>query len=364
MRPRRLRPGSAGRVLEPIVIAQKCKRGERNVAEASRGVTRRTRVPVTPADVAAASRAIGNRLHRTPLLASATLGDAFGGRAYLKAELFQRTGSFKPRGMLAKLASLSAEEKARGVITVSAGNAAAALAYGASLERIDCLVVMWQGASAQKLAATRAYGAGIDLEAVEKAEAFERLEALRAQSDRVFVHPFDDPRVIAGHGSLGLETLEARPDAEVIVVPVGGGGLIAGVAAAVKTARPDVSVIGVEPEVSAAMDAALAAGRPVAVDADSIADGLNAPFAGENTLVVCRELVDELVLVSETEILAAFRFLYERAKLAVEPAGAVGVAALLAAKIPEIEGKTVVAVVSGGNVAPEIASAILRGNEG
>ncbi|MDQ3890961.1 MAG: pyridoxal-phosphate dependent enzyme [Actinomycetota bacterium] len=311
----------------------------------------------------AASAAITSRLHRTPVVSSATLGEASGARAHLKAELFQKTGSFKPRGMLAKLASLPTDERARGVVTVSAGNAAAALAYVAALEGVDSLVVMWQGASEQKIAATRAYGAIVDLEAGNPGEAFERAAELRERTGRAFVHPFDDPVLIAGHGSLGLEIVDDRPDVDAVVVPVGGGGLVAGVAAAVKEARPDVRVVGVEPERSAALHAALAAGAPVRIAPTSIADGLNAPFAGEHGLAICRQLLDEVVLVSDDEIRAGFRFLYERAKLAAEPAGAAAVAALLARKIAGIEGKTVVSVVSGGNVSARNASAILRGSE-
>jgi threonine dehydratase len=319
---------------------------------------------VTPDDVLRASRAIGNRLHRTPLLSSATLGEATGARVFLKAELFQRTGSFKPRGMLARLAALTPEERAAGVITFSAGNAAAALAYGAALEGIDCLVVMASVVSPLKVEATRAYGAAVDLEATSLEEAFARVTELGEASGRTFVHPFDDDHVIAGHGSLGLEIVEDRPEVDVVVVPVGGGGLISGVAVAVKGARPDARIVAVEPETSAALHEALAAGAPVAIAPTSVADGLNAPFAGDRCLAVCRELVDESVLVSEAEIREGFRFLYARAKLAAEPAGAAGAAALLAERIPEIEGRTVVVVVSGGNVAAQTAAGILGGDEG
>jgi len=320
--------------------------------------------PVTPDDVVRASAMLGNRLHRTPLLSSATLSRLTGARVFLKAELFQRTGSFKPRGMLARIAVLSPEERRRGVITISAGNAAAAVAYGAALEGLDCLVVMARGASAQKVEATRGYGAHVDLEAETPDEAFARVEELREASGRAFVHPFDDDIVIAGQGSLGLEVVEDRPDVEAIVVPVGGGGLIAGVAVAVRGARPDARVVAVEPEGSAALRDALQAGEPVRIVPRSIADGLNAPFAGERCLAVCRELVTDSVTVSEDEICEAFRFLYARAKLAAEPAGAAGVAALLAGRVPDLEGKTVVVVVSGGNVAADTASAILAGDEG
>ena len=320
--------------------------------------------PVTPDDVLRASRAVGNRLHRTPIFSSATLSGTTGAHAFLKAELFQRTGSFKPRGLLARLAALGPEERRRGVVSVSAGNAAAALAYGAALEGIDCLVCMWSGASPLKVDATRAYGATVDLEASSPADAFARAEEVAERDGRTFVHPFDDDDVIAGHGSLGLELVEDRPDVDVVVVPVGGGGLISGVAVAVKGARPDVRIVAVEPEGSAALHEALSAGRPVPVVPQSVADGLNAPFAGERCVAVCRTLVDDSITVSEREIRDGFRFLYARAKLAAEPAAAAGVGALLAGKVPDVTGKTVVAVVSGGNVSAETAAGILASDEG
>jgi threonine dehydratase len=318
-----------------------------------------TELPVAYDDVLAARDTIGSRLHRTPTFGSATLSALVGAPTAFKAELFQRTGSFKPRGMLNVLAHLTDEEKARGVITISAGNAAQSLAYCSALEGIDCLVVMWQGASPAKIAATRGYGAGVDLEAASPVEAFERLELLREETGRSFVHSFDDAHLIAGHGTLALELLEDVPDLGTVVVPVGGGGLISGIAIALRGARPDVRIVGIEPEISQAMHVALEAGEPVPVEPKSVADGLNAPFAGENTLAIVRELVDELVLVSEEQIRAAFRFLYERAKLACEPAGAVSTAALLAGKIETDAGGTTVAVVSGGNVATQTAVAIL-----
>jgi threonine dehydratase len=298
-------------------------------------------------------------LLRTPLLRSTTLGEAFGGTAFLKAELFQKTGSFKPRGILAKLATLSPEEKERGVITVSAGNAAAAVAYGCSLEGIDCLVVMWEGTSEVKAAAARNYGAAVDREAPGPGEAFARLDELRVSTGRCFVHPFDDPVVIEGHASLSREILEDAPKTDVIVVGVGGGGLVSGVA----VGAPSVRVVGVEPEGSTAFREGLAAGHPVLVQPDSIADALNAPIVGEHCLAACQEHGVESVLVAEDDIRTGFRFLYERAKLAAEPGASAAVGALLAGKVPDIEGKTVAAVVSGGNVAPKTAAAILSGNE-
>jgi threonine dehydratase len=299
-------------------------------------------------DVRAAAERIRGRVHRTPTFTSRTLGP----RVWLKAELFQKTGSFKPRGVLNKLATLGPEEKARGVIGISAGNHAQALAWGAASEGIDCLVVMWRGASEAKIAAARGYGAAVDLEADGPAAAFGRLDELIAETGRTLVHPFDDPLVIAGQGTVALELLEDAPEVETIVVPVGGGGLVAGIAAA----APGRRVVAVEPEGSTAMHAALAAGEPVPVVPESVADGLSAPFAGTNALAVLRAHGVESVLVSEREIEEAFRFLYARAKLACEPAAAVGVAALLAGKI---EPGPVAAIVSGGNVGPEIASAIL-----
>ncbi|HYZ19079.1 MAG TPA: threonine/serine dehydratase [Gaiellaceae bacterium] len=302
-------------------------------------------------DVVRAREAIAGRLHRTPVFSSATLGE----RVFLKAELFQRTGSFKPRGVLTKLASLSDNERGRGVIGISAGNHAQALAYCSALEGVDCLVVMWDGASPQKIEATRGYRAAVDLEADGPAGAFERLAELLDETGRTLVHPFDDPLVIAGQGTVGLEILEDVPDAEVIVVPCGGGGLVSGIAVAAEGRR----VVAVEPELSPALNHGLEAGHSVPVEPTSLADGLSAPFAGERAVALCARLGVESVLVSEDEIVEGMAFTYGRAKLACEPAGAVAVGALLAGKVPVEEGNTAVAVVSGGNVALETASAIL-----
>jgi len=308
---------------------------------------------VTREDVSRAAEVIRGRVHRTPVFSSHSLGD----RCFLKAELLQKTGSFKPRGVLTKLASLSAEEKRRGIIGVSAGNHAQALAWGAAQEGLDCLVVMYRGASEAKAAAARAYGAQVDLEATGPNDSFTRLRLLEQETGRVLVHPFDDPRTIAGQGTVGLEIVEDVPDAATVVVPTGGGGLVAGIAVAVAPAG--VRVVAVEPAGSRALHEGLAAGRPVDVEPRSIADGLNAPFAGELCLELCASLGVESVLVTETEIERGMRFLYERAKLACEPAGAAAAAAVLAGKV-ETTGPVVV-VVSGGNVVARIASDILAG---
>jgi len=311
-------------------------------------------------DVVAARTAIAGRLHRTPMFSSATLSKRIGSPVHLKAELFQRTGSFKPRGVLTKLASLSADEKRRGVIGISAGNHAQALAYCSALDGLDALLVMWEGASPQKIEATRAYGAAVDLEANGPGEAFDRLHELIEETGRALVHPFDDPLTIAGQGTVGLEIVEDVPEASVVIVPVGGGGLVSGVALGAEGRR----IVAVEPELSNALRQGLEAGEPVRIEPKTIADGLSAPFVGDLPLRICRERDVESILVTEDEIAAGMRFLYGRAKLACEPAAAVGVAALLAGKVDVEPHDTVALVVSGGNVAAEIASAILAGNEG
>jgi threonine dehydratase len=296
-------------------------------------------------DVERARATIGDRLRRTPLMTSRTLG------ARLKCELFQRTGSFKARGALNKISNLTADEKRRGVITISAGNHAQATAYAAAAEGLDALVVMWQGASEQKIEATRGYGATVDLHATDPASAFDRLNELVEQTGRTLVHPFDDPLVLAGQGTVGLEVEEDAPDADAVVVPVGGGGLIGGIQAAI---GDRTRVIAVEPERSTALHSAIEAGEPVPVEPTSIADGLSAPFAGALALELCKNI--ERVLVTEDEIEEAFHFLYARAKLACEPAGAVATAAWLAKKI---HAENAVLIVSGGNVARQTAAAIL-----
>jgi threonine dehydratase len=310
-------------------------------------------------DVRAARERIAGRLHRTPMLHSASTSKRVGTPVHFKAELFQRTGAFKPRGVLNKLATLSEEEKQRGVISISAGNHAQALAYAAGLEGIDALVVMWQTASPMKIAAARAYGATVDDSPPDIPAAFEHLDRLIVETGRTLVHPYDDPLVMAGQGTVGLEILEDVPDANVILVQVGGGGLVSGIATAVKGLKPDARVIAVEPELSNALQASMLAGEPVTIEPRSLADGLNGPYAGANCVRVCLDLGVENVLVSEEEIKEAFRWLYGRLKLACEPAGAATAAALLAQSVELEAGDMVAAVVSGGNVAAQTAAAIL-----
>src|SRR6266511_2642855 len=272
-------------------------------------------------DVYAARERIGDRLHRTPLLGSATLSEQIGADVRFKAELFQRTGSFKPRGVLNKLATLDEEEKRRGVISISAGNHAQALAYASAVERIDALVVMWQTASPMKIAAARGYGATIDTEAADIPGAFERLDELIETTGRTLVHPYDDPYVMAGQGTVGLEILEDVPEADLVLVQVGGGGLVSGIATAVKGMRPATRVIAVEPERSPALKERLPAGTLFPDTAKSLADGLNGPYAGANCVRVCTELGVESVLISVESLAVAFRFMYGLIKLACEVAG-------------------------------------------
>ncbi len=303
-------------------------------------------------EVERAAVTIAGRVRRTPLLdASAILPGL-----RVKAELLQQAGAFKARGVTNRLASLSPAERARGVVGVSAGNHAMALAWGSAREGIDCVIVMFEGASPFKLGRTRDYGATVDLITGTPADAFARMQQIVEETGRVAIHPFDDPLVIAGQGTVGLEILEDAPDTDLVVVPTGGGGLVAGVAAAL--GARGIRVIAVEPVGSAALGLALAAGEPVSIEPRTRAGGLDAPYAGVNALAVCRANGVEAVTVTDDEIEDAMRRIYADLKLACEPAGAAAVAALLTGKI---SGDRPVAVVSGGNVAADVAAAILRG---
>ena len=295
------------------------------------------------------------------MLGSRRTSERAGGEVVLKAELFQRTGSFKPRGVLAKLASLTAAERRRGVVAASSGNHAQALAFCAAEVGLDCVVVMPASASEQKVAAARDYGATVDQTCATSHDAIERAAALSRATGRILIPAYDDREVIAGQGTIGLELLEQVPGLDTVVVPVSGGGLVAGIAAAVKARRPEVRIVAVEPELAPRLARALAAGQPVEVEPRSLADGLGAPSIGAQCLPLCERLVDEVVHVSELEIVAAFRWLYETAKLACEPAGAAPVAALLAAKTAVRPGGRTVAIVSGGNVDAATAAWLLTG---
>ena len=298
--------------------------------------------------ISAAREVIRGRLHQTPSVSSAFLSNSVGGPVRLKLELFQKTGSFKPRGVLNRLANLTDAERQRGLITLSAGNHAQAVAWAAREYGVGATVVMPTRATQAKVDATRGYGGDVlqtdgDLLAT----------ALELQRERnlTLVHPFDCPFVIAGQGTLGLEVMEQVPDVDTVVVGVGGGGLISGVAAAVKAVKPNVRVIGVEPVGAAGMTESLRKGEPARLERlDTIADGLAAPFAGRLNYFHVKELVDEVVLVTDDEIIAAIPVLIERCKIVPEPAGAAAVAALLSGRVTPAAGSTTVAVVSGGNI--------------
>ena len=300
-----------------------------------------------------AAARIGSHLHRTPTLSSRTLGDRAGVRLDLKCENFQKTGSFKPRGALNIVLSLSPEQRARGLVTVSAGNHAQAVAWAAKVVAIPCTVVMPADAPRSKMDAVRGYGATI-VAHPDRATLFDRLREEEMRTGATFVHPFDDAIGIAGAGTVGLEIVEQVPDVECVVVPIGGGGLMCGVACAVKALRPECRVVGVELEAGPGMTPALAAGKPVPVKRPStLADGLTPPFVGEIAVEVAQQALDDLVLVTEEEIIEAMRELLVRAKLFVEGSGAAATAALLAGKVKVRDGERVVSMISGGNADPD-----------
>jgi threonine dehydratase len=309
--------------------------------------------------VRAARERITGRVHRTPMLSSATAarlaGEATGarlrdGRLFVKAEHLQKTGSFKPRAALAKLTSLSEAQRAAGVITLSAGNAAQAYAWAGREEGVSVTVTMPARAVRSKVDASLEYGAEVVLHGEHVGETLARLQELVEERGLTLVHPFDDPEVVAGNASVGLEILDDLPDVDVVVVAIGGGGLISGVATAIKELRPGARVIGVEPVGSEAMSLAIKAGEVVRVAPVSVADGLGAPFAGEWTLPICQRYLDDIVLIDDAMILRGVRFAAERMKQVLEPAGAAALAAVIHGRVPIRDGERVCVVASGGNV--------------
>src|SRR5579875_1382445 len=303
-------------------------------------------------DVWRARDVIAPHVYHTPLLPSHTIGAMSGTEAYLKAENLQRSGSYKIRGATYKLSQLTPEERARGVIAASAGNHSQGVAIAARALGIDCTVVMPVGAPLAKVTATQNYGAKVILYGETVEESFTHAHEIQAKTGATFIHAFNDPAIIAGQGTIGLEILTDLPNIEVIMTGIGGGGLIAGVATAVKTLRPDVRIIGVEASGAASMRATLDAGRLVKLAAiNTIADGIATKSVGEYTYAITRSLVDEVITVDNDEIIRAVLLLMERCKLLVEGAGAVSVAALISGRArPLVEGKRVVAVLTGGNI--------------
>ncbi len=311
-------------------------------------------------DVQAAARRIEGLAHRTPVLTSRALDAATGAQVLLKAENLQRVGAFKFRGACNAVASLSEDERAAGVATVSSGNHAQALALAASLHGVKAVILMPEDAPPNKLAATRGYGAEV-LPFDRYASDREQLLAdLVAERGLVPVHPYDDPRVMAGQGTVALELLEqAGGPLDLLLVCVGGGGLIAGCATAVAALSPDTRVVGVEPEAGDDTRRSLAAGERVRIPVPrTIADGQQLPIPGELTFEVVKRHVAEVAVASDPEIVAAMRFLFERLKTVAEPSGACALAALLAGRV-DARGLRVGVTISGGNVAPERFSELL-----
>ncbi len=299
----------------------------------------------------------------TPVLSSRTLGERCGATVALKAENLQRTGSFKLRGALAKIAALG-EGCANGVVTGSAGNHAQAVAYAARARGVSCEVFMPETAPIAKIEAAAQLGARVSFAGVSVEECLAAARDRAAESGLAFVHPFDDPDVIAGQGTLGLELLSQVDDLALVIIPVGGGGLASGVAIALKSERPQIRVVGVQVESCAPYPASLAAGQPVVVPAAlTIADGIAVKRPGELTLALLARWVDDVVVVSEDEVAEAMVFLLERAKLVVEGAGAVGVAALLGGRVPGAESGTTAVILSGGNVDAGLLAELARRHE-
>jgi len=305
---------------------------------------------IAQAQIDEARAILKGKVHRTPLVPATTIGKQFGAQLYLKCENLQRTGSFKPRGALNKVAHLSAQEKAKGLIAVSAGNHAQGVAYAAQREGLKATIVMPENAPQAKADATRGYGAEVILFGTI-ATIFEKAYEIQREHGYTFVHPFDDPYVIAGQATIGMEILEDVPDVDVVAVQIGGGGLLSGVAAAIKLNKPSVRVIGVESASGPAMQLSLQQGKIARITRGAtIADGMGAPFVGELTLEHTKHFVDELVTVDDEEIKNAMRWILQRSKLLTEGAGAGGTAAFLSGKARVKPGAKVVTILSGGNI--------------
>ncbi|MBS3940599.1 MAG: threonine ammonia-lyase [Actinobacteria bacterium] len=298
----------------------------------------------------------------TPVERSRAVGELVGGEVWLKCENLQRTGSFKLRGAYNRIARLSEAERANGVVCASAGNHAQGVALAAALQGVRATVVMPREAPLPKVDATQAYGAEVRLEGDTFDEALQTALEYARSSGQVFVHPFDHPDIIAGQGTIGLEILDQVPDTGTVLVCLGGGGLLSGIAVALRALRPGVRIVGVQATGSASFPPSLEAGEPVsAPTCDTIADGIAVKRPGELTLAHVRELVDEVVTVDDEEIARAVVLLLERAKLVVEPAGAAAVAALLAGRIEVSGDHATVATLSGGNIDPLMLQHLVTG---
>lgn len=304
---------------------------------------------VSFSNIESARRTIGEHLKHTPLIHSSKLSKIIGAELYFKAENLQKTGSFKPRGALNKISNLTDEERERGIIAVSAGNHAQGVAWAASAAGVKATIVMASSASHSKIDATREYGAEVILVDGGISAAFDQVGAIQEERGSILVHPFDDPLVIAGQGTVGIEILEDLPSVTTIVCEIGGGGLASGIAIAAKSIQPDIRVIGVEPEGADVLRRSREAGKVLEMKPDSIADGLASPVAGELTLKLIDRYLDDIVTVSDEQIIDAMCKILLYTKLYVEPSGAAGLAALLSGTIEVGESETIVAVLSGGN---------------
>jgi threonine dehydratase len=310
--------------------------------------------PPGPAEFEEARRRVSAHAYHTPLLTSRTLSAATGFEVRLKAEMFQRTGSYKIRGPLNKFPQLSEEQKRRGVICSSAGNHAQGVALAAAIHGIKAVVVMAENATPSKVAATRGYGAEVVLHGSIWDEANERARELVRERGYTYIHPFDDLELIAGQGTVGLEIMEDWPEADVLVVPIGGGGLISGIALAAKSRKPGVRIIGVESSGAPGMQQSVAAGHPVVLDrVDCVIDGLRVRRVGDHNVAIVRRAVDEIVTLPDAEIFDAMLWVMQHCKLVVEGAAAAPVGALLHGLVKAPPGARVVCVLSGGNVGLE-----------
>lgn len=309
-------------------------------------------------DVRQARQGLRGVIVSTPLQTSATFSARAGCEVLLKPECLQKAGAFKIRGAYTKIHSLTPEQRARGVITYSSGNHAQGVAYAARLMGAPAIVVMPENAIPAKVAATRGYGAEVVFAGLDSLARQHKAEELVREHGYTMVPPFDDPHIIVGQGTVGLEILDERPDVATIVVPIGGGGLCSGVALAAKEAKPSVRVVGVEPEVCPDARDSLRAGEIcTAASIDTIADGLRVRRIGERNFALMRRYVDDIVTVTEDEIRRAVVLLAERAKLVVEPSGAVTLAAVLAGRVPTAG--PVCAILSGGNIDRDLLARLL-----
>jgi len=305
---------------------------------------------LTLPDFEKARERIAAHIYRTPLLTSRQLSEATGFDVRLKAEMFQRVGSYKIRGPLNKFALMPEEQKRRGVVCSSAGNHAQGVALAAKIHGIRAVVCMAENATPAKIAATKAYGAEVVLHGTIWDEANEKAKELVRNEGLTYVHPFDDEQLIAGQGTLGLEIVQDWPEVDAVVVPIGGGGLISGVSMAVKSFNPKIEVIGVESSDGPAMQASVRAGRLETIDCRTIIDGLRVRRAGELNFSVVQRFVDDIVALPDSEIFDAMLWVMERCKLVVEGAAAAPVAALLHGLVDVPAGSRVAVVLSGGNL--------------